>query len=154
MENNESILQTTNIDSSGQYQLVNSGKWAKFIGIVYLVIAVLMLLIAILVFANLDLIATSLMNINGMSQEALEFMMGAGKWLFALMMALSCFILFLNGFFLVKYGSATKSYSFSFGEEALSGSFYHLSRYLMLTTVLSIFSTIFSIAAIAYYIMK
>ncbi len=154
MENNESILQVTNIDSSGQFQLVNSGKWAKFIGIVYLVIAALMLLIAILVFANLDLIANSLMNINGMSQEALAFMLGAGKWLFALMMALSCFILFLNGFFLVKFGAATKSYFIAYAEDTLSDSFHHLGRYLMLTTVLSILSTVFSVAAIAYYLIK
>ena len=154
MENYESNLQNTTIDSLGQYQLVNTGKWAKFIGIVYLVIASLIILIAIFVFANLDLIATTLMDINGMSQEALEFMKGAGKWLFGLMMALSCFTSFLNGFFLVKYGGATRAYSMSNSEETLASSFDHLGRYLMLTTTLSIISTVFSVVAIAYYFLK
>jgi hypothetical protein len=154
MENNKSILQVTDFDSSGQNQLNNSGKWAKFIGIVYLFIATLLLLIAILVLANLDLIAAYIMDINGMSIEALEFMMGAGKWLFTLMMAFSCFILFLNGFFLVKFGGATKSYATTYTEDALTGSFHHLGRYLMLTTILSIVSTVFSVAAIVYYMIK
>lgn len=154
MEQNDSILQLSDIDSSGQYQLNSSGRWAKFVGIVYLVIAGLMLLTTIVLFANLDLIASSLMDVYGMSNEALDFMMGAGKWIFALFMAISVFILFLNGFFLIRFGTSTGKYIKTYSETELENSFHHLTQYLMLTTILSILSTIFSLVAIAYYLIK
>ena len=154
METNESILQSAGIDSSGQYLLGSAGKWAKFIGIAYLVMAVLLLITTILLFASMDAIADMFMNINGISPEALAFMMGAGKWLFILLMGFSFFVLLLNGFLLVKFGASSKTYTTTFNEESLSNTFLHLGRYMMLTTVLSVVSTISSIIAFLYYFLN
>ena len=151
METNDSIFQDSSIDSSGQTQLISTGKWAKFIGIVYLVLAALLFIMGILLFTNLEIIASQIMEVSGMSQEALAFMMGAGKWLFILMIILSSAILAFNGYFLVKFGKSSKQYSLTFSENQLADSFAHLSKYMMLTTVLSILSILFSIIAIGYY---
>ena len=152
IDSNESILQLVNIDSSGRNLLESSGKWAKFIGITYLTMAGLLLVITVLLFANLDLIANAFMNVNGMSQASLDFMMGAGKWLFVLVTLLSFCVMFLNGYFLVKFGISSKNYSHTYNESALSYSFIFLSRYLILTTVLSVVSTVSSVLAFLYFI--
>jgi len=154
MESQESILQSAaNIDFSGQYELGSAGKWGRFIGIAYLSMAGLLLITTIMLFASMDAIADMFMNINGISPEALAFMMGAGKWLFILLMGFSFFVLVLNGFLLAKFGSSSKTYTTTLDEESLSNTFLHLGRYLMLTTVLSIVSTISSIIAFLYYFL-
>ncbi len=153
MEGHGLIRNTEKFDTTGQHVLASSGKWSKFIGISYLVMAGLILLITVLLFANLDMIANEFMNISGISQESLDFMMGAGKWIFALLMAISCFIMTLNGYFLVKFGISTNKFVMFQDEKNLSESFISLGRYLMLTTILSVFSTCTSVLAFLYYIL-
>jgi hypothetical protein len=154
MEQNETVFQAITIDSSGQGLLQSSGKWARFIGLVYLILAALLILITILLIANLQTIADAFMHLNGISNESMAFMMGAGKWLFAMSMALSTFILALNGLFLVRYGMSTKQYALHMAEVALENSFQHLSNYLILTTLLSVLSTVMTIAAIVFYLIR
>ena len=154
MENHESIIQEFTIDSSGQAHLFSAGRWAKFIGIIYLIMAGFSVLITILLFANLDHIADTLMDINGMSQEALDFMMGAGKWIFLFCMILSCLILVMNGLFLVNFGTNSGKYFHTQDENRLLKSFSYLGRYLMLTTILSTISTVFSVVAFLYYFLS
>lgn len=154
MENNESVLTSFTIDQEGKSLLKQSGSWAKFIGIVYLSLAGLLLVMLVLMLANLNLIASALMNINGVSQEAIDFMLGAGKWLFALMMILSCLTLVLNGYFLTRFGTSVRDYITSMEELDLHASFKQLGNYMMLTTILSLGSTLFSLVAILYFLIK
>jgi hypothetical protein len=116
--------------------------------------AALIVLISFLLLLNLGFIANAFMDINGMSPESLHFMMGAGKWLFTLMMGLSALVLVLNGYYLVKFGRSAKLHSLHQGEVSLSDAFVHLGKYLMITAILSLLSTISTIAAIFYYVIK
>ena len=150
MEQLSDILPELQLDSSGQEQLAGAGRWARFIGVVYLVMAILTLSVTLLLLLNLNFIANMLMEANGISQESIEFIMGAGKWIFALFMLLSVFIMGLNGYFLLHFGKHSKQA----GELPLQKTYYFLGRYLMLNTILSAVSTFFSIMAFLYYFLS
>lgn len=153
MQQNESVFSSLTLDNDGKSFLQQSGRWAKFIGIVYLSLAALLLIMLVLMLANINLISNSLMNINGVSQEAIDFMLGAGKWLFALIIMLSCLTLVLNGYFLARFGTSVRTYILSMDDHDLQSGFRHLGNYLLLTTVLSLGSTIFSLVAILYFMI-
>lgn len=153
MQHNESVFSSVTLDTEGKSLLRQSGRWAKFIGIVYLCLAALLLIMLVLMLANLNLITNALMNINGVSQEAINFMLGAGKWLFALMIIISSLTLFLNGYFLARFGASIKHYMLATDDLYLQAGFKHLGNYLLLTTILSLGSTLFSLVAILYFMV-
>ena len=152
MERHESEIEITMIKPA-QASIIRSAKWANFIGWVYIVLAVLILLTAILIIANLKLIAESLMDINGISRVTITFLMGTGKWLFISVMIASSVILGLIGYYLVNFAGPYQKAPESLKEELLLNSFLDLGKYFRLTTILSVLSAVFSVTAIIYYMM-
>ncbi|MBK7762921.1 MAG: hypothetical protein IPI46_06055 [Bacteroidetes bacterium] len=141
-------------ESAKHNELQSSGAWAKFIGIVYVLSAAMVLILIVLVIANLEMLAQKLIVLNGLSESTLLFLMGAGKWLFTFIMLVSGSVFFLNGFFLLKFGNSTKQYLASLHTEYIAKAFHYLGRYMMLTAVLSVLSTVLSLAALLFYIFS
>jgi hypothetical protein len=133
-------------------QLAITGRWASFVGIVYLSLSAIVCLIMVLIVANLKYILDSLLLINGLSETALAFMMGAGKWLFMLMMAISGLNFFLNGLYLFRFGKATPHPGLVSEDEDLAGSFHSLAQYLSLTAILSVISLVMNLLAVVFYL--
>jgi hypothetical protein len=157
LEQTNSILSSSELDSAGIHELNYAGKWSKFIGIVYIVSSVLVFLtmagmfIAFEYLADINEIADYGRNLYGISDEAMSFLLGAGKWLFIIMTLITSAVLFRNGYLLLKFETSSRSYFFSNQEEYLVHSFRYLTRYFMITVALSLFSTITTIVAIIYY---
>lgn len=149
-----SVLTDPSIDTTQYNALKGSGAWAKFIGIVYLLSAAMLFLIIILVIANLEMLVHKLIVLNGLSESTLFFLMGAGKWLFTCIMSISGLVFFLNGFLLLKFGNASNHFIITKQSELMENAFQYLGRYMMLTAVLSVLSTVISIAALLFYIFS
>ena len=135
-------------------ELQTAGKWSFFIGIVYLVFSGLVFLTGILVFGNVDYIVSALMNVNGIGESAMQFMLGAGKWMFILFILICSCVLVLNGILLVRFGKSCSYYFFHKETKSLPSVFYHAGNYFLLTTILSIISSLFTLALIIFYMLK
>ena len=148
MDNNTSILQQVEIDSSGTELIKSSGKWAKFIGIVFIVMAALFLLMGIAIFANIDLLTERMMDYGRMSDQALAFIAGGGKYLFVLLLLIIIGVFVVNAVYLIRFRNASENYFLTGNEDELGASFENLSKYFLITTILGVASTIISFIAV------
>ena len=131
--------------------LKSAGHWANFIGIVFLVMAILVLAINIFVFTNLNEIANQFMHLNGMSEQSLNFIHGAGKWLFTFIMLIIAAVMGINSFFLIRFYRKSNKFYISEVEQDLQQCLHSLSQYLFISTILGIFSMIITLMAILFY---
>jgi hypothetical protein len=146
--------QNVTISPFEMQQLKQASAWGIFSGIVYLILAGMVLLITVFIHVNLDLVVDILMNIVGMSNDiALKYSEILGNWQFVFLMSLSSLSLFLNGYFLIRFSHNAKAYLSSQHEKYLEGVYQQLGHYFILTTLLSIVSTILTVAAILYYMI-
>ena len=150
MEHSESIFQPAAFTDNHEGQLSSTTRWANFIGILYLIFAGLSLLLTVALVANMDAIARSLMEINGMSQEVIDFVQSGGKWLLLVFMLMVALVMFFNGWLLVRFRGSFRTFQEGRKEHDLAGSFQFLSQFLMLTTVLSVLSALSSVAMIIW----
>lgn len=148
MENNTSFLQQIELDSIGAEQIKSSGKWAKFIGIVFIVMASLFLLMFIGIFANIEMIVERMMDYGGMSEQALAFIAGGGKYLLVVLFLIIIAVFVINAVYLIKFRNASENYFLTGNETELGESFNNLGKYFMITTILGIASTIISAIAV------
>ncbi len=154
MENQDSIFQATAIDTMSTEHLGSTSKWTRFIGVMYTIFGILTLSTAILIIANVDEIAKILMQYNGISDSAMEFIQGAGKWLFLLIFLLISIVFFVNAFYLIKFGNSFHDFRLRQEESNLTKSFDYMGKYLMITTILSVVSTLSAIGMIIFSILK
>ena len=148
MEKNTSILQQVELDSSGTEQIKTSGKWAKFIGIIFIVLAIISLLTFVGIFANMDSLLNVMMEYNGMSDQALAFMTGGGKYIliFPILIIIAVFV--LNAIFLIRFRNGSENYFLTGNEDELASSFNNLGKYFKISVALGILSTIGSLIAV------
>lgn len=146
MEHSESIFKPAAFNENHEAQLSATTRWANFIGKLYLIFAGLSILLAVALVANMDTIARSLMEINGISQEVIDFVQSGGKWLLLVFMLMVSLVIFFNGWLLVCFRGSFRNYQQNRKENFLTDSFQFLSRFLMLSTVLSVLSALSSVA--------
>jgi len=154
METNNSIFQQTGITEAGLTHLNTTSKWTRFIGIIYAISGILVLTITGFLAANMDQVAQQLMAYNQMNETVMEFIQGGGKWLFILIMLVISFVIFINAYYLIFFRISFFAFVNTKEETQLTEAFDHMGKYLMITTILSILSTISSIGMIIYTLMK
>jgi hypothetical protein len=154
METNNSIFQQTGINEAGLTHLNTTSKWTRFIGIIYAISGILVLAITGFLAANMDQVAQQLMEYNQMNETVMEFIQGGGKWLFILIMLVISFVIFINAYYLIFFRISFFAFVNTKEENQLTETFDHMGKYLMITTILSILSTISSIGMIIYTLMK
>lgn len=154
MEHSKSIFQPAAFTESHEAQLSSTTRWANFIGTLYLIFAGLMILLAVALVANMDSIARSLMEINGISEEVILFVQSGGKWLLLLFMLMVALVIFINGWLLVRFRGSFSHYQWDRKENFLADSFQFLSRFLMLSTILSVLSALSSVAMIIWQLLR
>lgn len=154
METNNSIFQQTGINEACIAHLSTTSKWTRFIGIIYAISGILVLAITGFLAANMDQVAQQLMEYNQMNETVMEFIQGGGKWLFILIMLVISFVIFINAFYLIFFRISFFAFITTKEENRLTETFDHMGKYLMITTILSILSTISSIGMIIYTLMK
>lgn len=136
----------------GKNPLQTSGRWARFIGIVFIMLSLITLLTFILILAQEDKIAASLMEINHMSSESLEFIRGGGKWLFGIMIFAAVSVMLINAYWLIRFSFSSKNYIQQGNELELQRSFEFLNKYLRITVILGILSIGISVIAALFSI--
>ncbi len=131
--------------------LKSAGNWARFIGVVFIIFALFALGILIFIFTNLSDLANQFMQLNGMSDQAMEFILGAGKWIFAFFMIIIASVLLVNAYYLINFQRKGASL-YTFKQEInIQVSLHFLSRYLFISTLLGVLSTLLSLIAILYF---
>jgi|JI10StandDraft_1071094.scaffolds.fasta_scaffold1199134_2 hypothetical protein len=131
-------------------ELTTAGKWARFIGITYLVIGGITLLSFILLILNQNAISSLLMEMNHMSVESVQFLMNGGKVIYGLVTLIAVSIMWLNAYWLIKFHSSSRLYQQTNAETQLALSFQYLSKYLQITVLLGILSLIVSILGVLF----
>lgn len=150
-EQTNSIFETAEIDTSSVAQLQSTSRWSFFIGIIYIILAALMVLLTVVIYANLDEVVGVLSNASGISSEAMDFLTSSGKWVFLLMMIIVGFVLIINAVYLIRFRTSVRDFQLTNEEKQLTFAFEHLTKYLMITTILSVISIVLSIVAAVVY---
>lgn len=135
-------------------QLDTTSKWARFIGVFYAVMGVMMLIMFIFMISNMDELAQVIMNQIGMDQQVMDFISQWGKILFGLVMVAISLIIFLNAYFLIRFRNAFTLFKNGGNEIALGNAFDNMGKYFLLATILSILSAISSVGIIIYMAFK
>lgn len=154
MEQETSIFQTANLQEGSIEHLNTTSRWARFIGFVYLVLGILILITTIFLAANMDEIAQTLMQMNGMNETVIDFLQKGGKWLVTLAMTVMSAVIFVNAYFLIRFRSSFAAFLAAREETSLGNAFEQMSKYLMLTTILSVFSALSSLGMILFQLLK
>ncbi|HAD33651.1 MAG TPA: hypothetical protein DCF44_04010 [Chitinophagaceae bacterium] len=97
-----------------------------------------------LLFANIETILPRLSQVFAISQEVEDFILNSGMILAIFGILLGTTLLFLNGFFLLKFRNHARAYTMDQQENHLNAGFENLNRYLILSTAvngISIIST-------------
>ena len=154
MEQSESLFDHELLANESTEQLDTTSKWTRFIGIVYLVIGIMMLVMFIFMITNMDELAQVIMNQIGMDQQVMDFISQWGKILFGLIMLGISIIIFLNAYYLLQIRSTFSKFTQTGNETHLGNSFDSIGKYFQLATILSILSTISSIGIIIFMALK
>lgn len=154
MDQQSSFLHQNEIDQTGQSLLQTSGKWSNFIGIVYVIMAILMLLLCVGVYISADELVSRIRELAGLSNEAYEFITGAGKVIFLILSLIMVSVITLNGVYLIQFKNKISTFVISGEEHSLRDGFSQLKKYFTLTTILGAISMLISfIASIALVMM-
>lgn len=148
MENNQSVLQNTELDDMATVQLEGIVRWAYFISIIFFILCGLTLVISVFLLANISSILPNLAQIFGWSQEVEDFILSQGMILGSIFILIGTAVLFLNGFFLLKFRNYSRQYALGGQETSLAMGFDNLYRYMMLSAIIngvSLISGVFSI---------
>ncbi|MBL7765184.1 MAG: hypothetical protein JNJ58_03750 [Chitinophagaceae bacterium] len=146
-----SIFETAEVDTSSIAQLQSTSRWSFFIGIIYIILAALMVVLTVVIYANLDQVVNVLSSASGVSNEALEFLTANGKWVFLLMMLIVGFVLIINAIYLIRFRTSVRNFQLTNEEKQITFAFEHLTKYLMITTILSVISIALSVVAAVVY---
>lgn len=131
----------------GKNPLQTSGRWARFIGVVFINLSLITLLTFILLLVQEDKIAASLMEINRMSNETMLLVRGSGKWVFGLVIITAVSVMVLNAYWLIRFSFSSKNYILKGEEQELQNSFEFLNKYLRITVILGLLSVGVSVIA-------
>jgi len=154
MEQESTIFQSTALQESSIDHLNTTSRWARFIGVIYLVSGILILTITVFLAANMDEIAQTLMQMNGMNDTVIDFLQKGGKWLLALAMTVMSAVLFVNAYYLIRFRSTLVIFRTGRDETQLGNAFEQMSKFLLVTTILSVFSAISSVGMILFQLLK
>jgi len=99
MENNTSILQPVELNSVGASQIKSSGKWAKFIGIVFVALAILTTLLFVSIITNIDKLKEMITEKIGMSDLSYSQIESFGLIALAILYIIFITVFVLNAFF-------------------------------------------------------
>jgi hypothetical protein len=154
MENTASLFEHELLSGEGNEQLESISKWTRFIGIVYAVTGIMMLILFIFMITQMDEMAQTIMNSYGMNQQVMDFVANWGKLLFGLVMvSISC-IIFLNAYYLLQFRNSLVKFNVSGEEINLGSAFNHMGNFFLLATILSILSTISSVGLIVFLALR
>ena len=154
MEHTESLFEHSLLANESTEQLDSTSKWARFIGIVYAIVGIMMIIMFIFMISNMDELAQAIMNQIGMQQEVMDFLSQWGKVLFGLLMLGISLVIFLNAYLLIQFRNSFTKFNYSREQSNLGNVFDHIGKYFMLATILSVFSTISSIGIIIYLALR
>jgi len=154
MENNESILSNSSLDEMAAVQLEGTAKWAYFISVVFFILSGFALLLSLLLFANIETILPRLSQVFAISQEVEDFILNSGMILAIFGILIGTTLLFLNGFFLLKFRNHARAYSMNQDENHLNAGFDHLNRYLILSTMVNGISIVSTFVGIIFLFFK
>ncbi len=119
-------------------------KWSRFVGIVFLIFSLTIVLTFIFIFLNFDIILREISKVNGMNDEMLTILQSGGKSAL-LFFCFVCFsILFFNGYLLYHFGSKLSVACHEMNDQNLFSAFRDLNRYFQLSIVLSVISLLFT----------
>lgn len=152
MTNGEQFFDQFIHSIEGKNPLQTAGRWARFIGVVFIILSLITLLTFILLLAQQDKIAASLMELNRMSSESLAFIKGGGKWLFGITLSIAVAVMMINAYWLIRFSFSSKNYIAQGEESELQNSFEFLNKYLRITVILGLFSVGVSIIAALFSI--
>lgn len=144
-------METTTLDQASSKELNITGNWTYFIGFYYIFIGLLILTTGIYFVANKD---SSLLFVNylGASSNVIQFLQDANMWLVLLLTLMSAVVVFINGFYLIKFKNNEVAFFLSEDEQKLSAALKSLEYYLKLNSFFTIIlSIILPLAAIIYF---
>lgn len=150
MEQTESLFEHELQAAESTEHLESISKWTRFIGIIYSITGVMMLILFIFMITQMDEMANTIMNSYGMNQQVMDFIANWGKVLFGLVMTVISLIIFLNAYFLIQFRNTFIKFKLDGQEANLGNAFNHMGNFFLLATILSILSTISSIGLIIY----
>ncbi|HMN31741.1 MAG: hypothetical protein IT215_03950 [Chitinophagaceae bacterium] len=143
MEN--SHLQTPQMLDAPSIELMRSlSKWSRFVGIIFLIFSLTIVLTFILIFLNFDIILREISKVNGMNEEMLTILQNGGKSALLFFCFVSFSILFFNGYLLYHFGSKLSINCHEMNDQNLYSAFRDLNRYFQLSIVLSVISLLFT----------
>jgi hypothetical protein len=148
MENNTSILQPVELNSVGAEQIKSSGKWAKFIGIVFVALAILTTLLFISIITNIDKLKEMITEKIGMSDLSYSQIESFGLIALAILYIVFITVFVLNAFFLIRFRNGSENYFLTGNEDELANSFNNLGKYFKISVALGILSTIGTLIAV------
>lgn len=154
MENNESILSNSSLDDMAAVQLEGTAKWAYFISVVFFILSGFALLLSLLLFANIETILPRLSQVFAISQEVEDFILNSGMILAIFGILLGTTLLFLNGFFLLKFRNHARAYALDQQENHLNAGIDNLNRYLILSTAVNGISIVSTFVGIIFLFFK
>jgi hypothetical protein len=138
MENNTSNLQPVELNSAGASQIKSSGKWAKFIGIVFVVPAILITLLFVSIITNTDKLKKMITEKIGMSELSYSQIESFGLIALAILYIVFITVFVLNAFFLIRFRNGSENYFLTGNEDELANSFNNLGKYFKISVVLAI----------------
>ena len=142
MENNTSILQPVELNSVGAEQIQSSGKWAKFIGIIFVALAILTTLLFVSIITNIDKLKEMITEKIGMSDLSYSQIESFGLIALAILYIVFITVFVLNAFFLIRFRNGSENYFLTGNEDELANSFNNLGKYFKISVALGILSTI------------
>lgn len=138
------------LDDQDSTELATAGKWAQFIGIVFIILGGITCLTFVFLLWKDDAIARKLMKINHLSEQSVNVIMTGGKVIFGGAMAVAVTVMFLVAFWLIKFHQAIKAFTLHHSEHELNQTFDYLSKYFKITFVLGCFYLFVSVLGILF----
>jgi hypothetical protein len=137
-------------DEQDSQALQTAGKWAQFIGIIFIFISLITLITFIFLLSNDRVIAKKLMEINRMSTQAVELFMTGGKIIFGFAMLVAVSVMTVNAYWLIKFNLSIKAFRINHNEEELNDTFSYLTKYLKITFILGCVYFFVSVIAVLF----
>ena len=148
MENNTSILQPVELNSVGAEQIQSSGKWAKFIGIIFVALAILTTLLFVSIITNIDKLKEMITEKIGMSDLSFSQIASFGFIILAILFIVFIAVFVLNAIFLIRFRNGSENYFLTGNEDELANSFNNLGKYFKISVALGILFTIGTLIAV------
>ncbi|MCC7029189.1 MAG: hypothetical protein IT257_02710 [Chitinophagaceae bacterium] len=136
---------TFSLETAGEEQLQSAGKWARFVGIVFIIFGSVLLFATILLLANFSSLMNEVIQLNGISEEMIDMLEKGGKYFIAFALILSAAVLFVNGVLLFRFGSYSNQYIRHKNESTLIASFENLKRYIYFSFIMACISAVLSL---------